>query len=54
MKWLLKAKPVLHGVAILISAVVSGITALQMGGDVVTGAVVGAGVNSAVALVTNT
>lgn len=50
MKWLLKAKPVLHGLAILLSAVISGITAIQMGGDVVVGASVGGLANSAVAL----
>lgn len=51
MKWLLKAKPVLHGVAIIISAVISGITAIQMGGDPTVGAIIGIGANTALAAV---
>lgn len=49
LKYLLKAKPVLHGLGILISAVISGITALQLGGDPVVGVGIGAAANALVA-----
>lgn len=52
-KLLLKAKPVLHGIAILLSAVISGITAIQMGGSPEVGIVVGGLANTAVAIVSS-
>lgn len=42
---LMKYKPLLHSVAIVLSAIVSGITALQLGGDPALGAAIGAGAN---------